>query len=1433
MDAAQVLRLIEQKLAATGRDTSADTVNQVAQQLIATGDRDFIRSFLTDPNEQPPDWIPVAPDRAQPAPTEQPASTGVLSSLFDVVQEAALAPTRAAQGLASVADWLTGGAVGGDAAARGEEFIAGAEQAMREPQTQAGIQDIQQAEGALGVLGAVARNPIATAVLGAESVGPMLAGGAVGAPIRAVAAAPAIAKVAPWLARAAPSIGEGVIAGAMEEGDAGTKAMVAASTAILGRLGGAAAQRMGLADIDAVVAGQATPAQMQEIVSTGARVLGSAFVEGVMEEAPQEAAQQMISNLRSGRAWNEGVTEAATLGGVLGAGMGGAAAMVTPQRRAAQPDAAPPPQVEPTPAPTPEPVTDTATDTATDTEADTETVAPPDETNLTTGETNELVYGMSPVGIMQPRQTEIPIEDTPAAPTPLPEPEQQVEREAASVVDFKPDELLVDAQRFQFKSGGDTEGVTERLQGVKKWDPIQSGVVLVWQDRDGNNYVVDGHQRSGLARRLYEDDPSVRLTARMLREEDGITDADARIIAAAKNIAEGSADPVDAAKIIRETDRPLNLPPQSAIVRQARGLADLGEGAFQLVATGITEPIYGSLVGKLVPRNEDGGPDDVLQMGVLKALDRYNPQNQNQAAAIIRDSLAATGEKVETADLFGSIETQTPLIAERARVLDKALATLRSNKRLFRAVAERAGELEKEGNVLAREQNVERQRSDAEIQAVIEKLASSAGPVSDALTEAAQRFRDGQPIGQAAREFVEQAGASWRGPGRDGSAGEPAAPPQAEPAEPAGQPGEPGGLFADDAAEPAADEPAADADVAAVQEADAEGYSDAKFRSRLAELKDEPAPEGEVPKLKNPLPLHDTDESKFDTWKAIRKAREAEGAKEVEEEVDLDSLVTHQPTVTRENLQRIAPKLDFDRPLGSVLERNGELLVYDGNHRLAAAKLGGAKRVKVTRLVAPPKSKTPKEPTGPPASEIRPHLVREEDGGWIVSDDSPLAKDEVLGETFWDNEEEAIAAVRKVLAERPKSLWERAQPAGKQAVPDSLVQAWTPVTNQKKEEVGQLRQVGERFEARRGDVTREFDSAKKARAWIREAPARQAKPPKPKATDQQKSDRLSAMREAAARAKKPTPKKADPRKALQKRLDRIESKLDRLREREYEAELDDRDALATQIVDLEDQQAELYAELNALPRDDDTDVDDDLEESDIAAPSIPAPRGRASRVREQEGIGAVPNPPATPTIDGRMVNVEFPELVELSNAMVSSPVVRKLRGKATGMFRGPGGIELDASLFTKSKRRELLADTRPRDRPHGRLADRCRPNAEARQPARTPRRAPVVPEGRTPDGRGEVPQQRRPRGSVEPVARVAPVRPCGGERHLRLVPEEGRRTVRRCAVRAARQPRLGTAGSADVRQRVLRQPRQADEVPRRLQGDPASSRWPGPRGADP
>lgn len=319
------------------------------------------------------------------------------------------------------------------------------------------------------------------------------------------------------------------------------------------------------------------------------------------------------------------------------------------------------------------------------------------------------------------------------------------------IASFRPADLIVDANRFQFKGGGDEAGVTDRLKGVTTWDPIKAGMVLVWQDRGGQSFIVDGHQRLALAKRIGTADPAQdpQLIGRILREEDGITPEMARAVAAMKNIAEGTGTAVDAAKVIRDhPELAGDLPPRSELVRQARGLTNLDTDAFMMVVNEVVPPNYAAIVGHLVPE------DAQLQAALLRLLSKTEPANAVQAEAIVRQGIAAGRVVEKQAGLFGEEDVAESLYLERAKVLDRALKVLRRDKTVFSTLVEERATVEAAGNKLVADINERRATADAQALQILQTLANRAGPISDALGSAARSAKDTGNYGPAVREFV-------------------------------------------------------------------------------------------------------------------------------------------------------------------------------------------------------------------------------------------------------------------------------------------------------------------------------------------------------------------------------------------------------------------------------------------------------------------------------------------------------------------------------------------------------------------------------------------------------------------------------------------------------------------------------------------------------
>ncbi|WP_026782661.1 hypothetical protein [Pleomorphomonas koreensis] len=315
---------------------------------------------------------------------------------------------------------------------------------------------------------------------------------------------------------------------------------------------------------------------------------------------------------------------------------------------------------------------------------------------------------------------------------------------------FDPKDIGTDARAFQYKDGGDAAGVTDRLAGVTRWDPMASGKVFVFERADGAKVIADGHQRLGLAKRLEAAGQDVKLDGYVFREADGWTVPDVRALAAKKNLQEGSGSVLDAARILR--DRPdildASLPTTGPMIRKAQGLARLSDDAWRMVTNGLVPDSHGALVGEM-----EANP--ARHAAILADLKRYAPDTEREARLLVQE-IQQSGVSHETqTDMFGAFDVAKTLIGERVKVLDQAMQQLRTDKRVFQQLSANADLIEQAGNSLDRTGNRVRAVSADFVATLIEKMARRRGEMSDLLTDAARAVSEGKTIANQSRRFLD------------------------------------------------------------------------------------------------------------------------------------------------------------------------------------------------------------------------------------------------------------------------------------------------------------------------------------------------------------------------------------------------------------------------------------------------------------------------------------------------------------------------------------------------------------------------------------------------------------------------------------------------------------------------------------------------------
>lgn len=323
------------------------------------------------------------------------------------------------------------------------------------------------------------------------------------------------------------------------------------------------------------------------------------------------------------------------------------------------------------------------------------------------------------------------------------------------IEEVDPRALAVQPEVFQFKSEIVAEGgVTPKLLNVKKWMPERAGIVLVYQYADGTRAIADGHQRTALANRIMEADPSQRITmaAKVFKEEDGFTPEDIRVLAALKNISEAadgmtSRMALDAAKVLRISPNAIReLPAGPGIVR-ARELSALSDEAFDMVINRVVREDFAALVGRMVRDPNMHGP-------IMKLLAKTDPDSATQAESIISQAMEAPTSQETISDLFGDQVVTESLYLERAKVLERAMRMLRDDRQVFRTLTERSGKIEGAGNRLDGATNKQVRETVEKALVAMKALAHRSGPISEALNDAAKTYRETGKLGQAAERVA-------------------------------------------------------------------------------------------------------------------------------------------------------------------------------------------------------------------------------------------------------------------------------------------------------------------------------------------------------------------------------------------------------------------------------------------------------------------------------------------------------------------------------------------------------------------------------------------------------------------------------------------------------------------------------------------------------
>lgn len=347
--------------------------------------------------------------------------------------------------------------------------------------------------------------------------------------------------------------------------------------------------------------------------------------------------------------------------------------------------------------------------------------------NRGTGESPEAGEGLAPRPLAKP----------PAAPVPG----VRYELPASAIE--------ADPQRFQYRKGTDTAGVSAERQLEGQYDPAQGGMVAVWKDpENGKTYVVNGHHRLDLAKRA-----GARVGVVYLDAPDAPS---ARAAGAVINLREGNSSMSDAVSFMRDSGMPpdrlrdFGISPRSTIGRDAPAIASLADPVRTRWENGEISDDQAAAIGsaKLAPEQ---------QQAVAQLLERQTKAGKEVSGPVLRNVIAqvqragstettGTGAQGNIFDMLGDQRFESNAL-HRAELTDWVRGQMSRDRRLFGYVSkgDRAGRLGEAGVA-----NVDTEKAGGlaeqskRIGGVFDRLEQSQGPISDALNVASQRMLQGE-----------------------------------------------------------------------------------------------------------------------------------------------------------------------------------------------------------------------------------------------------------------------------------------------------------------------------------------------------------------------------------------------------------------------------------------------------------------------------------------------------------------------------------------------------------------------------------------------------------------------------------------------------------------------------------------------------------------
>lgn len=298
-----------------------------------------------------------------------------------------------------------------------------------------------------------------------------------------------------------------------------------------------------------------------------------------------------------------------------------------------------------------------------------------------------------------------------------------------------PASLVVDPRRFQFRvSTISLSGTDGRLRECCRWNAALAGVLLVWQQQDGQLALVDGHHRHRLALANKVEAVAVLLI-------DAKDAAAARTIGALSNIANGTATAADVAKLMRDAGLTAaeiaahGISRRSRVLQDAAALVPLDQRLFARVCTGELSPEVGAALAAAGP--------PAVQRDLWREAERrrWSAEQIREAVSLARLATVSSSRPSDCLPGFEALleaenSNLSAILAVRAairRQLGQEVAALAAVARRRSALALEAREVA----VIDRQAALEHRDSSRAQGRLFDQLAGQSGPLQDCIRELA------------------------------------------------------------------------------------------------------------------------------------------------------------------------------------------------------------------------------------------------------------------------------------------------------------------------------------------------------------------------------------------------------------------------------------------------------------------------------------------------------------------------------------------------------------------------------------------------------------------------------------------------------------------------------------------------------------------------